>query len=192
MYLYEDDFDVVLARLDQDDEIAWLVENGPGEWIARTSHPPISWQRTYLLWHVPSGPLPLDMGRGEYGAIEDPWSGWRQVRQVPNREVPWLGPSPLGVFDLKFCDTLDRKAVPEIGMSTFGWIGNHYRPIGKPAPRETERAWNRLRGWVRANAKRFPREDQGEDWLGRPEVYAFAAAQKAIDAGAARARNPCL
>jgi hypothetical protein len=195
MYVHGSDLELLLERLDGDDELAWLVPTNPGSWKATAAHPePLL--ATYKLWHIPSGPLPLipphspaglikrDPGSPEYegGWIDDPWSGWEEQSGTTN-------PTP------NFCDALGwpgayklmlRLAVErgEIGISTFTWVGsNRYNP---PDP-ATERHWRRLRTWVGRSAQKVTRGDlEGR----RPEIFAFPSALEAIRNGTPRATNP--
>ena len=192
MYLLRGDVELLVEHLDSDEEIAWLVGDGPGRWAAQPEHPPLEFPR-YGLWHVPSGPLPLLAEGGseaEDSLIEDPSSGWQEKLAGADSETPYFGPGHPGVYWLNLRTTggsTSRGA--EIGMSSFEWIGNHYRAIGSPARPTTQRHWRRLRYWVAKHARRIPR-------IGRlngpepPEIYAFPAALSAINAGTKRASNP--
>lgn len=73
-------------------------------------------------------------------------------------------------------------------MSSFEWIGNHYRLIDQPAGADTEAHWKALRRWVSKQAKRGPRS--GDLDGPHPEIFAFPAALEAMRAGATRAANP--
>ncbi len=82
-----------------------------------------------------------------------------------------------------------RRVVDEqvIGLSNFGWIGNHFRMIGHPAHPSTERWWKHLRRWVASRGEKIPRS--GPLSGPRPEVYAFPLALEAIRNGMARSLN---
>ncbi len=71
-----------------------------------------------------------------------------------------------------------------LGVSHFGWIGNHYRCIGSPAPPATERWWRRLRRWVQRVAT--PVTPSGPPHGPGASLYAFPAALAAIRGGMAR------
>jgi hypothetical protein len=134
--------------LNENEEIAFLVSNGTGKWIARLQHDIISDSGTqtfgtklwgegldfvipnfveYNLWHIPSGQLPL-LGNGTPDSfIDSPWSGWTEKRQGANHRVPYFGVGHPGIISL-IIKLPDEKG--EIPMSNFQWIGNHYRIIG--------------------------------------------------------------
>jgi hypothetical protein len=189
MYLHETDLDLLLDHLDSDDEIAWLVEDGPGHWSAKAQHPPLSRPR-YALWHVPSGPLPLDRGPDvEKGTIENPWEGWQEVRRAGSGvRTPYFGPNHAGVYWLNLLMPVFRPTQTDIGMSSFEWSGNRDAIFGKPAAKATELHWRRLRRWVAKNARRVPRF--GDINGPRAEIFAFPAALHAMECGASRAGNP--
>jgi hypothetical protein len=182
MYLFGDDWDLVIDRFNDDRSLAWLVNVGAGRWQAvsrldRVPAPKVG------LWHVPSGPLPLSVsGRGEPDEeIPDPWAGW----QVEHGGTPWFGPGHPGVYWLN----ARVPIAPEpIAMSSIGWIGNHYRSIGSPAAPETERHWKALRRWAGRIAERIPRVGP-IDGPGK-EIFAFPSALAAIKAGRSRRSNP--
>jgi hypothetical protein len=191
MYLLGPDVELLTERLDSDEEIAWLVTNGPGRWVARPEHPALDGDR-YGLWHVPSGPLPLLTDWGDDasdGLIENPWSGWQEKLEGADSDIPYFGAGHPGVYwlNLRTSGGSASRGV-EIGLSSFEWIGNHYRAIGSPAKQTTQRHWRRLRYWVAKRARLIPRIGR----LNGPEseIYAFPAALSAIKAGAKRAANP--
>ena len=167
MYLYEADVTLLLDRLNSDPEIAVLDHN----WIAVPDVKDVR-DGSYMLWHVPSGPLPLTNPVALHpGVIQLDLHRWGTV-----------------------CNSQGEKRFPfdrspdVIGMSCFGWIGNRYRPIGLPASPATEKWWNRLRRWVAKMAIRIPRWGPIEST--DPEIYAFPCAYKAIKSGKARDDNP--
>jgi hypothetical protein len=88
MYLYETDVALVVERLDEDEEIAWLYRADAGSWKARIDHPPLA--KRHVLWHVPSGPPPLVLARpndAEDGWITDPWEGWQEPERAPGADL---------------------------------------------------------------------------------------------------------
>jgi hypothetical protein len=190
MYLYGSDVDLLVAHLDEDDELAWLVSAGPGAWAAHEQHPP-PMDRRYGLWHVPSGPLPLlaPLGGGEDGWVDDPWKGWTERRQGADAGTPYFGPGHPGVYWLNLRTSPDILAGgAPIGLSSFEWAGNRYRVLGRPATKSTERHWRALRRWVGKQARRIPRTGPIDG--SKPEIYAFPRALEAIHGGLPRAANP--
>ena len=75
-----------------------------------------------------------------------------------------------------------------VGLSSFEWIGNHFRLIGQPADPSTEAFWRTLRRWVQKSARKVPRTGP----LNGPgaEIFAFPSALEAFRSGAGRDVNP--
>jgi hypothetical protein len=195
MYLHAIDVKIVLDRLDGDKELAWIIPRGPGRWIAVPKHPRLAGYEygRYALWHVPSGPLPLIASQGQARTseawIDDPWKGWNELRPGADPQVPYFGAGHSGVYWLNLRVAASPvEGLARIGMSSFEWIGNHYRIIGRPAEKATELHWKRLRSWAGRNAERIPRSGP-VDGPGA-EIYAFPTALRAIRAGATRSPNP--
>jgi len=179
--------------LNQEPELAFLVGNGFGKWIARATHDMGEelanrncWQ--YALWHVPSGPLPMidpgvDSTKGIlFGEVEvppmipNPWEGWDQLRTV----TPSFGnATSTGVFQLAI-SFLQRDSIP---ISHFGWIGNYCREIGYPAHTATSVFWQKLRRLIKKHAVHIP---EANNSAYKNEIYAFPEAYKAIQGG-----HPC-
>jgi hypothetical protein len=206
MYLTDTDVSLLRDWLNRDAEVAYLLPVGRPEhdhhWKAVAAVDDLP-DGQYLLWHVPSGPLPL-LARTEHepdGLIDDPWQGWTERRPGANPALPYFGSHP-GIIELEIhrhgisfqgrgtqpIDSLPRDA-GIIGMSCFGWIGNRYRAIGYPAAGVTGRWWRRLRRWIAKHAVRVSRSDTRN--IPPDEIYAFPAAYAAIQQGAVRDDN-CL
>ena len=189
MYLLDGDISLLVEHLDDDADLAWLTSNGPGNWIATAHHPSLAGRMG--LWHAPSGPLPLlaaDPVERTLDWIHDPWSGW-QERRAGGRDTPYFGAGHPGVYWLNLRTGANRaRKTAEIGLSSFEWIGNHYRLIGSPADTSTERHWKALRRWVGKLAVKIPRSGAA-DGPG-PEIFAFPEALAAIKAGTTREPNP--
>ena len=144
----EDDLRTVLAYLNDNPEVAFIVADGPGRWRAVEALERLDVGRI-TLWHVPSGPLPLLQARlGQPDLpIQDPWHGWHELRPGYDKSQPWFGPSHTGVMSL-----LPNPRGPGtrhgVGISEFQWIGNRYSVIGRGAAPATERFWKSLRRWI--------------------------------------------
>ena len=174
MYLLKEDVEYLNNWLNHEDNIAFLVANGQRKWIARKRHEIISNIGTqpfeqrddffipnfveYNLWHVPSGPLPLlendsegvklKFSKGysdDVAKISDPWTGWREIRRGANPRIPYFGAGHPGVIHLR----IKVSDTDEIPMSSFGWIGNHYKIIGNAADQSTEKFWKKLKRMVK-------------------------------------------
>jgi hypothetical protein len=206
MYADENDFRLIFQRLDSDPEVAIIVPNGTKKWIAKSQVGHLEDGR-YYLWHVPSGKLPLYkegkvdiLGKRlrtllnvaglplvEADWIEDPWAAWKGPCITTDPNVPFFGGIP-GVIELK----LQTKGIDFsnfIGLSAFGWIANRYRPVGKPAKKETENWWQRLRKWVaKVAVGKVPRIGPLDG--PNPEIWAFPSAYSRIATGVPRDMNP--
>lgn len=129
------------------------------------------------LWHVPAGPLPLIEPRRNrdpiplipligpnspsiYPPIPDPWSGWTGINQFGPGCGPWIR---LELWTRHKPYTEEERATLRelisfwtdkddmLVVSDFQWTGSHFRP----APPQTQRWWNRMKGWVDRNAVRL-------------------------------------
>jgi hypothetical protein len=188
LYIDETDASVVLAALNADPSVAFIIADGPGKWMARGSLDTISDGRL-CLWHVPSGPLPLLRPGAEPPlVVDDPWAGWTELRAGADRTMPYFGAGHPGIiwWNLR---TRSRRAAGGIGLSSFEWIGNHYRIIGSAAAPSTEAWWAGLRRLVRKQkARRVPRSGPVDG--DHPEIWALPSALRKIQDGSSRDDNP--
>jgi hypothetical protein len=187
IYATEQDIHNIFVFLNGDEEVAFLVADGPGKWIAKKKHDYVGDAR-YCIWHVPSGPLPLVRPNGqEDGKIEDPWKGWKEERAGADPTRPYFGAGHPGVIWLNACAASKRKK-NGIGLSSFEWIGNWYKVIGNVAQETTEKFWKRMGRSVKKGATRIPREGS---WDGEhPEIWALPDALMKIKVGTERDENP--
>ena len=209
MYLMREDVELLNDWLNLEDEIAFLTSNGNKRWIARKAHNilvdiegrdfsnqvRVPKYIEYNLWHIPSGPLPLigtsmsetlkfwNKDQDKEKKVLDPWSGWKEVRTGANSEIPYFGAGHPGVMHLEV-KLSDKDIIP---MSSFGWIGNHYKIIGNGAEKSTEKFWSKLRRMAKKYAAHIPRGNM-ENW--KKEIYAFPAAYKDIVNGKPCSINP--
>jgi hypothetical protein len=79
-------------------------------------------------------------------------------------------------------NSVTREGTPLVGLSSFEWIGNHYKLIGSPAQPETERFWKALQRWAKKVAVKVPRGGPTE--ATPPEIWALANTQSLFAAGA--------
>ncbi len=183
MYLSESDVPALLAHLNASEEIAFIVSNGPGRWIAVKPRESLA-VGSHCLWHIPSGPLPLFRGANEEpGVITNPFEGWSEVKAGADATRPYFGAGHPGVFWLSIY-IWNSHSVPGqmlLGLSSFEWIGNHYRIIGSAAKPETEKYWKGLGRWVKKHAVKVPRG--GPQQPTKPEIWAFRGAQALFEAG---------
>jgi hypothetical protein len=187
MYLLAGDVPDLLRLLSNDAELAFIVPDGVGRWIATTEladTPP----KRIALWHVPSGPLPLSgCSTSESRTIRDPWSGWVEQRQGADPSTPFFGAGHTGIFWLNL-RLLGNEHGSICGISSFEWIGNRYAIIGNPASPQTERCWKRLRRQVDRRTQRVPRKALGSS--GTLEIFAFPIAHRQLEAGSIADLNP--
>jgi hypothetical protein len=198
LYLVRQDLELLNDWLNKEEEIAFLVKNGAGKWIAKKEYKIIDEIGTqtfrgignfpmanfieYNLWHIPSGQLPL-IGDGTSDTfITDPWAGWTENRQGYNHRVPYFGSGHPGIISLQIRLADDG----EIPKSSFGWIGNHYKMIGRPAEKSTELFWNKLRRMVKKVSIQVPTANR-PNW--KKEVFAFPIAFNEIENGRACSLN---
>jgi hypothetical protein len=190
MYADEQDFQVIRDWLNNEEEIAYLVSNGEKKWIAKATIETLTPEpvKQYLLWHIPSGPLPLlgETSQDPDGIIENSWEGWTEKRTGAHYGVPFFGSIP-GVIELTI-KTIGREHTESIGLSSFGWIGNWYRIIGSPADSMTEKFWQKLKRWIKKQAIRIPRSGPLDG--PKPEIWTFPSAYERINNGLHRDLNP--
>ena len=184
MYAVEQDLADLLSLLNLNDEIAFIVSSGSGAWQATTSISELIPGR-YCLWHVPSGSLPLVRRDGsEPGTIDDPFLGWEEERAGADPSTPFFGAGAPGIIWLNVRPTGARAPAPEtvVGLSSFEWIGDHYKVLGFPARPETKAFWNALGRWIRKRAVKIPRG--GPVSTTPPEIWALPSAMQLFAGGA--------
>jgi hypothetical protein len=183
-YASENDLPSLLSHLNASEEVAFVVSNGSGKWIAVKTLESLTDGR-YCLWHVPSGPLPLFRGAKETpGEIATPFAGWSEARAGADPTKPYFGAGHPGVFwlNVRSKDTHRVSGETLVGLSSFEWIGNHYKSIGSAAKPETEKFWKALGRWIKKFAVKVPRG--GPQQPAPPEIWAFSGAQAMFEAGA--------
>ncbi|MFZ2163007.1 MAG: hypothetical protein WAW02_12380 [Sideroxyarcus sp.] len=188
MYLTGIDAPTLIDLLSDDSEIAFLVTDGKKRWRAVDRLDTTNISRIGL-WHIPSGSLPLLAERhGEPDSeIVNPWLGWEERRTGANPTTPYFGAGHPGVIWLNL--QLQGKSNNSCcGLSSFEWIGNHYKIIGKAATTETERWWKALRRNVSKITHKVPRHSL--DSSSAPEILAFPNAYSLLLAGGIADQNP--
>lgn len=154
-FLDADDLPSLVAHLDDDEEIAFLVgeADGPGQrrWRAVGRVGALA-DGDHALWHVPAGTLSSE--------VADPWAGWRG-RVAATAGLPFLTS-----WEAAFRLTLNTRTEPYsaeerarggtfsswwcgstalLVCSGLQWVGARYR---QPHPR-TVRWWSRFRAWLK-------------------------------------------
>jgi hypothetical protein len=182
------DFAQIIDWLNNNDQLAFLVSDGPRRWRAISDLDSLTSSRV-CLWHVPSGLLPLlhPNPRRDVSLITDPWSGWEELRTGADPSTPFFGAGHPGVVWFNHRPVSLRNG-GGIGLSSYEWIGNHYRLTGNPATPATESFWKLLRKWTQKLSTRIPREGLLDG--PRPEIYAFQSAHRAFKSGTQRDNNP--
>ena len=200
-YANPEDARLLLNWLEQTREIGFLVDDGPKRWKAVPALNTLP-QAPILLWHVPTGPLPLLTGSKANDPVEQiewPWNGWTEKREGSEKRMPYFGPGYIGVIELSLRLNSSRTwngtshqglpgASNAVGLSSFGWIGNHYSIIDSPAKPETEKFWKKLRRFVASRGVRIPRVGPLNGV--NPEIYALPSVLAEIKNGRARGANP--
>lgn len=200
------DLRLILSRLNNDPEIAFIVSDGKSKWIAKNQTNHLDDGR-YYLWHIPSGKLPLFKKGGgdilgkhlrnrmnipkrpvvEAGWIEKPFEGWKELCPCSNPTIPFFGSTPIIVEFI--VQTNGTETPKSIGLSAFGWIGNRYCVIEKPATKEMGNWWRRMNQWISKTAiEKIPR--WGPIDGPNPEIWAFPSAYNRIKDGSPRDSNP--
>ena len=181
--LYMDDRDAadLLSWLNDEPHIAFIVSNGAKQWKALDAVS--SFSPRSCLWHTNSGPLPLLTESSDL-IVDDPWSGWTEQRTGADPTTPYFGAGHPGVYWLNNYPN-NCGVIP---LSSFEWIGNHYRTIGDPAPPSTEKWWARLRRRIKKTAIRIPRTGPVDGT--NPEIWTLPNALAAIQSGTDRSPNP--
>jgi hypothetical protein len=114
--------------------------------------------------------------RSPVGEVSDPFAGWTEIRSGADGQ-PHFGPGYAGIiwWNVK----TNSQQVAGLGLSSFEWIGNHYKIIGKPAKAEAEAWWKRLRNAAeRLKAVRVPRPGPIDG--PRAEIWALPSALQKI------------
>jgi len=182
IYLNKSDEKELLNLLNQEDEIAFLISNGENRWKAVRSLDDFPNSRI-VLWHIPSGKLPLLNSDDQEEWINEPFLGWTEKRTGNDVSNPYFGAGWPGVIHLNI-RTEDNE---RIEMSSFEWIGNHYSVIGISASDTTKKFWNRLRRLIKKNSVQVSRSDREGS---KPEIFAYKGALSEIEKGKERNMNP--
>ncbi len=189
-YADESDFRPIIDRLNADAELAIILPAGRGHWIARAQVTELP-DGKYTLWHIPGGSLPLlsRTAAGKATMIPDPFAGWTEQRRGADTAIPYFGSIP-NVFELRKA-TRGWEFANSVGLSSIGWIGNHFKSLGLGARRATELWWRRMQWWVKqAAVGKIPRWDSAKP--PEAEIWVFPGAARRIQAGEPRDANTHL
>jgi hypothetical protein len=169
-----DDLPLLLARLNDDADIAFIVEKDSGvvagsgaRWVryqlqSRVDALP---DGNHRLWHAAGHPLsahPDDLPAGT-----DPWAGWVVTSdgthsigsitpalassivhlKLSSRHLPYTADELRSTIPFSFW--LDGRTL--LASSEVSWMANRYSIIGSPAHPATLKWWGRFQRWMRAN-----------------------------------------
>lgn len=144
MYLNKADLNQLFAWLNKEEDIAFLISDGPMRWRAVKTMAE-SRDGRFCLWHQHSGPLPLLRKGAPDSFVVDPWAGWREEITGANPTQPYFGSGHPGIYWLN-AQTSSGWSADGIGLSSFEWVGNYYKIIGREAPPVTKNWWDVLGG----------------------------------------------
>jgi hypothetical protein len=192
LYITAKDVEVLRDWLNREPCIAWIVKTGQSRfeyrWCAtdvlESIHP-----GEYQLWHKETGPLNIPSGSPEVIdlVVSDPYAGWTQLLDREDATTPWFGGNVPGPYLFRFAPN-GQEAPNSIGRSGFNWLGDYFRPVGSPAPKEAKLWWQRLGRFVRSRSTGipWPSPESGGRLLG----YAFPDAYSEIMQGRPYDANP--
>ena len=186
IYAVEADLPTLFGLLD--DEVAFIVSDGPDRWRASRTLNGVD-AHEVTLWHIPSGPLPLlgETKSSPDGVVSDPWAGWTERRAGADRYQPYFGTGHPSVIRLKVAPS-GREPSSICGRSGFEWIGNHYAVLGSRAAKPTELWWKRLRRKVSQVGRKVPYGNDPD--MAAHTLWALPAAYELLAQGAKADLNP--
>jgi hypothetical protein len=171
-FIAGDDLPVLIDRFNRDEEIAYIVKDGPdrpGEqrWRAVRSVETLA-MGEHVLWHVPTGPLPM-LDLSEPGPrtgflvpdpdppIRDPFAGWTQPTSGPF-ESPYFGPAHPGVMRLTLWtrhlpytheERATRSPLTSYWIDRQQLVASDIQFGGYEAPPDVHKRWyGRLKTWM--------------------------------------------
>ena len=188
VFLDEQDAQIFIARLNQDQEIAFIVPDGPNRWKAVSSVASLN-DGDHSLWHVPGEPLTLLGADGSKENIVDPWRGWTQQVTQSYQTVPYFSadhPAEIRLSlytrhrpyseqernELTYFNGILLGENDYMMVSSFYWIGNY----NGPAPRSTHQWWRRLKKWVEHEAVKLKPYNNFKSKFDRLNFWAFPSA----------------
>lgn len=171
VFVDEVDAPQLLDWLNREEDIAFILPEGPKRWKAVHTVPGLK-DGCHALWHVPSGPLVRVKKYGIAVPIANPWRGWKEWQTGADRSKPWFGTVYTAVFWLRL-HTRHRQDL--LQLSGVEWIGNHFAPAGYRASPLAVKWWRRLKRWVASSSTRLR--------AGRWSFWAFPSALAKLKGG---------
>ncbi|NQW93668.1 MAG: hypothetical protein HQ446_06480 [Polaromonas sp.] len=189
-YATSPDAKIITDYLNHDDEIAYLVADGEHRRKAVSKVSTLEPGLT-ILWHVPSGDLfyKKDRTSEELFRVADPWLGWETPLSIEMAgRTPFFEAETQTKTDSINFRPSSLRNPEDIGLSSIGWLGNHYSIIGIKAEPHTVKHGQKIRRWfnkagvvrkrvagshdVRLNASTFPdaaiRKEAGKSFSVNP------------------------
>jgi hypothetical protein len=201
----EHDGEILLSRLNGDDDIAFIIEDktytGHGRRVKAVHTLDRFSSENYSLWHIPAGALPLDSVKNTW--VVDPWDGWIAEHWTNDggpscSRTPYFG-NHFAEIHLKlwlrhqpYTDTERATPLPLwsyytgdtdlLPVSGFQWIGN------KSVSPVTWDWWYRLTEWMSNHAipiGKFELNKRSKEW----SFWAFPSAFNKLKSGMAYEAN---
>lgn len=138
MFLYGEDFTTLLNWLNNEPDIAFIVTDSHNRWKA-VHHIDHFDEGFQLLWHIPSGDLPIAPRPGpihlrpQYTMVKDPWTGWddpyAEERQMQRLAISGINYDQVSTGKISVADFLTHpyfRKQPNIAQSTVTMDLNLY------------------------------------------------------------------
>ncbi len=191
LYMTSNDAEILRQWINDEPSVAWIVEVArDGDRRTWKAVDRIEQLRAvdYCLWHRDS---PLTVPSGELGiadaVILDPSQGWTQSVPEVDATTPWFGGNVPGPYTLAFRER-GSESPGSLARSELSWLGDYFKPIGKPAPPAAKRWWSRAQRFIKQHATAVPWPYPGG--TGRHRAYAFPDAHAQMLAGRSVDANP--
>ncbi len=192
LYVTAPDVELIRSWLNEEREVAWIIlESRVGDrcrWKAVDELSRVE-AECYALWHKLAGPLNVPSGDPTVpdAHVVDPFAGWIQRGVDPRTTTPFFGGNLPGPFTVTLRDK-GRQDFNSLARSGFHWLGDYFRPIGKPAHPAAKAWWNRLRRFVKSRAASIPWPYPRSS--GKRVAFAFPEAHRQILEGRLLETNP--
>jgi len=186
LYIDQEDFRQIVQLLDSDEEIAYLLNQGKGQWCAYHVLPKLNEfaklnRFSVDLWHIPAGGVPLQSEAFYFDAakqptVPDPFKGWHAWDALNNKHIDHIGSHPT-VLSLEICFLTKNHGEDDIkiGRSRLFWIAGRYETSLKEGLDKTRVWWRRFKGKLTKISHRIPigndPKSKGIDHLALSSAY---------------------
>ena len=188
LYLDEADGKLLLARLNSDDEIAFVLEEDrvdPRFVESLAVLPP----GDHLLFHDSYDSIPrYDPPSDDEKVLGD--EVYSLLKMDPPAPLSGVDLGHPAIFRLSVRYTQPSDGGEAIGLSHIAWTGNRYASLGTTATSEATRWWRRLNAWIGRTAGKVSRSGPLDEFPDDLWVWAFPSALASIESGSQRAENP--